>query len=136
MLVFLDSGPEGPVTLWFGLSNSLFALRGKAISVGLYHPVPFCSQEGPRVGGILYIRCSLGKGSSFVGLVKLSQGFPVLGHHRAEDAKERAGMMAGGKRDPSKGMVRPSALNHLYFEPPFPVAWGHTPGQTVWSSWR
>lgn len=70
------------------------------------------------MGGILCIRCSLGKKSSFVGLMQLFQGFPVLGHHRVEDAKERAGMVVGGKRDPSNGMVSPSALNHLYFEPP------------------
>lgn len=86
--------------LWFALSHSLFTLRGKAISVCLYDPVSSCSQEGHSMGGILCIRCSLGKRPSFVGLMQLFQGFPVLGHHRVEDAKKKAGIMVGGKRVP------------------------------------
>lgn len=43
----------------------------------------------------------------------------MLGHLRVEDTKERAGIMVDGKRVPSHGTVRPSALNHLYFGPPF-----------------
>lgn len=43
----------------------------------------------------------------------------MLGHLRVEDTKERAGIMVDRKRDPSHGMVRSSALNHLYFGSPF-----------------
>lgn len=43
----------------------------------------------------------------------------MFGHLRVKDPKENSGIMVGGKRVPSHGMVRSSALSRLYFGPPF-----------------
>lgn len=131
------------------LALDLFTLKGKAISAPslleekLFLCVyitwfPSAANRDPAWVEFCAFAALWGERASFVGLVQFFQGFPVLGHLRAEDAKERAGITVDGKRDPSNGLVRPSALNHLYFGPLFPVAWGpwHTPGQTMWSSWR